>query len=137
MCTGTFKLQHKGRNGAVKSVQLCWTGQYKKCVQYDCKCTSDLQYRVFLTNLACKLEFRTLGKVFSCYKLNYHHGYRSPLRLLCTNHQVVKLYIPPQSFRKEDIFGLHFTLCFVNPDKFVVYNVNIKKSDSIIYVFFV
>ena len=35
------ELKRKGRNGAVKSVQLSWTGQYKKYVQHDFKCTSD------------------------------------------------------------------------------------------------
>ena len=31
--------QHKGRNSAVQSSQLSWTGQYKKCVQYNLKST--------------------------------------------------------------------------------------------------
>ena len=31
---------HKGRNSAVKSSQLSWAGQHKKCVQYDFKFTS-------------------------------------------------------------------------------------------------
>ena len=31
----------KGRNSAVQSIHLRWTGQYKKCVQYNFKCTSD------------------------------------------------------------------------------------------------
>ena len=30
----------KGRNSTVKSSKLSWTGQYKKCVQYDFKFTS-------------------------------------------------------------------------------------------------
>ena len=29
--------QHKGRHSVVKSSQLSWAGQYKKCVQYDFK----------------------------------------------------------------------------------------------------
>ena len=32
---------HKGRNSVVKSSQLSWGEQYKKCVQYDFKFTSD------------------------------------------------------------------------------------------------
>ena len=31
--------QYKGRNSAVKSSQLSWTGQYKMGVQYDFKFT--------------------------------------------------------------------------------------------------
>ena len=31
--------RHKGRNCLVKSGQLSWAGQYKKFVQYECKCT--------------------------------------------------------------------------------------------------
>ena len=33
--------QRKGRYSAVKSSQLSWAGQYKKCVQYDLKFTSE------------------------------------------------------------------------------------------------
>ena len=33
--------RHKDRNCAVKSSHLSWTGQYKKCVQYNFKVTSD------------------------------------------------------------------------------------------------
>ena len=31
--------RHKGRNSAVQSIQLTWTGQYKKYVQYKFKFT--------------------------------------------------------------------------------------------------
>ena len=33
-------LRHKGRISAAQSSQSRWTGQYKKCVQYDFKFTS-------------------------------------------------------------------------------------------------
>ena len=33
--------QRKGRYSAVMSSQLSWTGQYKNCVQYDFKFTSE------------------------------------------------------------------------------------------------
>ena len=33
------KIWHKGLISAVKSSQLSWAGQYKKCVQYDFKFT--------------------------------------------------------------------------------------------------
>ena len=33
--------QRKSRYNVVKSSQLSWAGQYKKCVQYDFKFTSE------------------------------------------------------------------------------------------------
>ena len=39
--------QRKGRYSAVKSSQLSWAGQYKKCVQYDFKFTSEYSEMVF------------------------------------------------------------------------------------------
>ena len=34
------RTRYKGRNSTVHSIQLTWTGQYKKCVQYDFRFTS-------------------------------------------------------------------------------------------------
>ena len=42
--------QRKGRYSAVKSSQLSWAGQYKKCVQYDFPFTSE--YNDMCTKLA-------------------------------------------------------------------------------------
>ena len=33
--------RRKGRNSTVKSCQLSWAGQYKKCIQYNFKFTSE------------------------------------------------------------------------------------------------
>ena len=55
--------QRKGRYGAVKSSQLSWTGQYKKCVQYyfqftleyvQCQIYRSFKFQIFRWKLFCK-----------------------------------------------------------------------------------
>ena len=40
----------KSRNSALKTSQLSWAGQYKKCVQYDFKFTTAIQWSNWLDN---------------------------------------------------------------------------------------
>ena len=47
------RTRRKGRNSAVKSSQLSWAGQNKKCVEYDFKFTS--VYSELLKDVQCTL----------------------------------------------------------------------------------
>ena len=62
--------QRSKQCGAVQSSQLSWTGQYKKCVQYDFKFTPVcLQWSILLGNKSpqtiVKLFFRGFGEFIS------------------------------------------------------------------------
>ena len=58
--------QRKGRNRAVKSSQLCWAGQYKKCVKYDFQFSSEYSgvlclYFLIIYEGICKFVVHTLA----------------------------------------------------------------------------
>ena len=53
--------QRKGRYSAVKSSQLSWAGQYKKCLQYNFKFTSD--YSETLTFNFNRIGWQSIGDV--------------------------------------------------------------------------
>ena len=50
------RTRHKGRNGAVKSIQVRLAGQYKKCVQYGFKFTPVYGLSINLANMYTPLN---------------------------------------------------------------------------------